>query len=314
VFSAYFAGNLPYSGDAGADAAPPPSGDAGSTPSRVGKSILDYALADLNRFQNIVGAADKVTIQNHMQYVRNIEATLQGLGTGGGMDAGTDSGASTGCGTTAAAAAAEVATATASGNTDISNTSNVPTLLKLDFDMAAAAFAADMTRVVVCQCGDQGDANLVMTWLGFMPEGPLASDPNLGDPNGYHAIARANGPSKVICDTWFQQQLAYMIGNMKGVTDMTGASILDNSLFLAMNNMRTGAAETTGVPVVMAGGLGGYFKTGQSLAPSTGTRWTNNQLLMTILNGFGYGPFSAGNPFGTAEYCLDGPLTELLAT
>jgi len=254
VFSTYFAGSLPFSGDAGADAAPPPSGNAGSTPSRAGKSILDYALADLNRFQNIVGAADKVTIQNHMQYVRNIEATLQGLGTGGGMDAGTDSGAGTGCGTAAAAASAEVATAS---NTDITNTSNVPTLLKLDFDMAAAAFAADMTRVVVCQCGDQEDANLIMTWLGFPTTGgPLPSDPNVGNINGYRVIARANGQSKVLCDTWFQQQLAYMIGNMKGVTDMTGASILDSSLFLAMNNMRTGAAETTGVPVVMAGGAG----------------------------------------------------------
>jgi hypothetical protein len=105
-----------------------------------------------------------------------------------------------------------------------------------------------------------------------------------------------------------------MIGNMKGVTDMTGASILDSSLFLAMNNMRTGNEETTGVPVVLAGGLGGYFKTGQSLAPPTGTSWTNNQLLMTILNGFGYGPFGATNPFGTAEYCSGGPLTQLLAT
>jgi len=316
VFSTYFAGTLPFGGDAGAYAAAPPSADGVSPPSRVGKSILDYVLADLNRFQNIVGSADKVTIQNHMQYVRNIEKTLQGLGAAGGMDAGMDSG--TGCGTAAAAASAEVATVTAgmsSANISnfINNTSNIPTLLKLDFDMAAAAFAADMTRVVVCQCGDQADANLILTWLGFVSGGPLPSDPNTGDINGFEAISRRDEVDKKDCDTWFQQQLAYMIGNLKSVTDMTGASILDNSLFLAMNNMRTGLEECTNVPVVMAGGLGGYFKTGQSLAPPTGAGWTNNQLLMTILNGFGYGPFSASNPFGTAQYCSGGPLTQLLA-
>jgi hypothetical protein len=316
VFSTYFAGTLPFSGDAGADAAASPSGDAGSTPSRVGKSILDYVLADLNRFQNIVGSADKVTIQNHMQYVRNIEMTLQGgFGLGGGMDAATDSGAGTGCGTAAAAATAGGGSVSQSAQAAyINDTSNIPTLLKLDFDMAAAAFAADMTRVVVCQCGDQSDANLVLTWLGFVSGGPNPSDPNTGDTNGFEAIALRNDADKKTCDTWFQQQLAYMIGNLKGVTDMTGASILDNSLFLAMNNMRTGEKEeVTKVPVVMAGGLGGYFKTSQSLAPPTGTGWTNNQLLMTILNGFGYGPFSASNPFGTAQYCSGGPLTQLLA-
>jgi hypothetical protein len=305
VFSTYFAGKLPtsYGADAGA-ATPPPAADAG--PYQAGKSILDYVLADLNRFQNIVGTADKVTIQNHMQSVRNMEKTLQGYGAGGGLDGGVVSAAATGCGTAAVAATTAAGVKADATNAFITNTANIPTLQKLNFDMSAAAFAADMTRVIVCQCGDQGDANLILTWLGFASGGPNPSDPNTGDENGYHSIAHRNDADKTTCDTWFQQQLAYMIGNMKSVTDMTGASILDNSLFLAMNNMRTGTHETTAVPVVMAGSLGGYFKTGQSLA-LTGVN--NNRLLLSVLNGFGY-PLTT---FGTSQYCTGGPLTQLNA-
>jgi hypothetical protein len=315
AFSTYFAGKLPTSYAGGLDAgAPAPSSpaDAG-TAFNSGKSILDYALADLNRFQNIVGTADKATIQGHIANVRQVEQTLSGYAVGGGMngDGGIVAGAA-GCATAAGAVATSATTAagTVTGTTAQTNynntTANVPVLLKLLFDMSTAAFAADMTRVIVCQCGDQGDANLILSWLGYVSGGPLASDPNTGDANGYHAIAHRNDADKKNCDTWWQQQLAYMIGNMKSVTDMTGASILDSSLFLAMNNMRTGTHETTTVPVVMAGSLGGYFKTGQSLALSG---VSNNRLLLSVLNGFGY-PLTT---FGTAEYCTGGPLTQLNA-
>jgi hypothetical protein len=306
VFATYFAGKLPtnYGDDAGAPAPAPSAGTSPTAKSQaVGKSILDYVLADLNRFSNTVGSADKITIQNHMQSVRDMEQTLAGIGTVGlTSDGGAATTGSGGCGTAAVAA-----TSASSGTLDIANTSNIPTLLKLQFDMSAAAFAADMTRVIVCQCGDQGDANLILSWLGFPTDGPpLASDPNTGNTNGYHALAHQNSTDKMMCDTWFQQQLAYMIGNMKSVTDPNGASILDSSLFLAMNNMRTGTHETTTVPVVMAGSLGGYFKTGQSLALSG---VSNNRLLLSILNGFGY-PLTT---FGTGKYCTGGPLTQLNA-
>ena len=300
VFSTYFAGKLPtsYGTDAGAPASPPPANRSQA----VGKSILDYVLADLTRFSNVVGSADKIAIQNHMQSVRDMEQTLAGVGTVGTIaDGGVATAASGGCG-----AAAVTATAAAKGTLDVNNTANIPALLKLQFDMSAAAFAADMTRVIVCQCGDQGDANLILSWLGFQSGGPNPQDPNTGDLNGYHSIAHRNDADKTTCDTWFQQQLAYMIGNMKAVTDPTGASILDNSLFVAMNNMRTGTHEVTAVPVVMAGSLGGYFKTGQSLALSG---VNNNRLLLSILSGFGY-PMTT---FGTASYCAGGPLTQLNA-
>jgi hypothetical protein len=100
----------------------------------------------------------------------------------------------------------------------------------------------------------------------------------------------------VTCDTWFQSQLAYIIGQMKSIADPNGKSMLDSSVVLGMNNMRTGTHETTGVPVVMAGSCGGYFKTGRSLALPAGT--PNNGVLVAICNAMG----TPVQTFGAAMY------------
>jgi hypothetical protein len=80
--------------------------------------------------------------------------------------------------------------------------------------------------------------------------------------------------------------------------------MLDNSVLVAMNNMRTGTHETTGVPVVMAGSCGGYFKTGQSLAL---TATPNNRLLVSLCGAMGF-PVAT---FGETRY--GGELTALKA-
>ena len=94
-----------------------------------------------------------------------------------------------------------------------------------------------------------------------------------------------------------------MIGQLKSITDGTGKSMLDSSVVVGMNSMRTGTHETTGVPVVMAGSCGGYFKTGRSLALPAGT--PNNGLLVALCNAMGT-PVST---FGETSY--GGELTAL---
>ena len=138
------------------------------------------------------------------------------------------------------------------------NTDNIPIVAKLHMDLAIAAFAADLTRCAVMQIGDQGAAHLILSWapLNYKSGGPNPGDANTGDVNGYHAIAHRNVADKTNCDGWFQSQIAYIIGQMKSVADPTGTSMLDSSVVLAMNNMRTGTHETTGVP----GGDGGQLR------------------------------------------------------
>jgi hypothetical protein len=279
VFNLYFKGALPT---------PPPTtttpGDAGAPPATVDntnairKSILDYVITDINRFSNVVGSEDKKSIDAHLTAVRAIETRIQNMGATGGPSTPVTGGGPISTATGNAACNFP----SVAGEPAPTAVGNVPAITKLHMDLAVAAFAADLTRVAVLQISDQGAANLVMSWLGFAKGGPLASDPNTGDANGFHAIAHENTMRKVQCDTWFQSQIAYIVGQLKGITDGTGKSMLDNSVVVAMNSMRSGTHETTGVPVVMAGSCGGYFKTGRSLALPAGT--PNNGLLVALCN------------------------------
>jgi hypothetical protein len=304
VFNLYFKGQLPTTvvTGAGGMGGKGGAGGAGGAPvnntAAIEKSILDYVISDLNRFSNIVGSEDKQSIDEHLTSIRNIETRLQATTTA--PPSATDGGApiSTVTGTPAACSFPNT-----SGEPSIKPASSTPVLTKLHMDLAIAAFAADLTRVAVMQISDQGAANLVMDWLGFTAGGPLASDPNTGDANGYHAIAHENTMRKVTCDTWFQSQIAYLIGQMKSISDPTGKSMLDSSVIVGMNSMRTGTHETTGVPVVMAGSCGGYFKTGRSLALPAGT--PNNGLLVALCNAMG----APVTTFGEASY--GGELTVL---
>jgi hypothetical protein len=296
IFNTYFQGAMP---------APAPTSGSG-TPAPVDntklikKSILDAVAADLTRFSGVVGTADKQNIQQHLTSVRELEMQLDSMGSqtmaGGSI--------------TAATGTCSPPTVPAGMSGKAANTSpNVPAVTKLMMDLSVAAFASDLTRVVVFQVCDQGAANLIMSWVKsstgtpFASGGPLASDPNTGDTYGFHAIAHRNVQDKVNCDTWFQSQLAYMVAQMASIKDATNQRLLDSSVVVGMNNMRTGTHETTGVPVFMAGSCGGYFKTGRSLALPPGT--PNNGLLVALCNAMG----TPVTTFGEASY--GGELTVL---
>lgn len=292
VFSTYFAGKIPTVAATGPSDAGASTASGPTNAQKMQTSILDYVLADLNRFSNVVGTEDKQRIQSHMQSIRNLELTLVPSGAVGG--ASVDGGV-----VTTGNGSACTPPVFSGALLDINNTANVPAIVKMQMDLSVAAFASDLTRVIVMQIADQGAANLILENLGFKAGG---QNGNTGDLNGYHSIAHRNDADKVTCDTWFQSQLAYMIGQLKSVSDPTGATMLDSTAFVAMNNMRTGTHETTNVPVVMAGSCGGYFKTGRSLAL---TNTPNNGLLVALCNAMGF-PVQT---FGQASY--GGELTVL---
>jgi hypothetical protein len=302
VFNLYFKGSLPTTTTGAGGTGGQGAGGAGGAPvdntKAIQTSILDSVVADLNRFSNVVGSEDKQSIDQHLTSVRAIENRL--AATMNAPPTAVDGGAPISTMTADAAACSFPST---SGEPNPTVAASVPVITKLHMDLAVAAFAADLTRVCVMQISDQTAANLVMSWLGFNAGGVLASDPNTGDANGFHTIAHENTMRKVTCDTWFQSQLAYLIGQMKSITDGTGKSMLDSSVVVGMNSMRTGTHETTGVPVVMAGSCGGYFKTGRSLALPAGT--PNNGLLVALCNAMG----APVTTFGETSY--GGELTVL---
>jgi Protein of unknown function (DUF1552) len=301
VFKANIQGNIKTPTPSGTTTPPPAGMPAVDYAKATQRSILDSVMNDLKRFGNVVGTADKAAIDKHLSYVRDIETGLASTGTGTGTGSPGDGMVTTGtgaaCGIPAVASAGEPPGPDAT-HPYFKQVVNVPVVAKLHIDLAIAAFAADLTRVAVMQIGDQGAAHLVLSWppCNFVAGGDTGSDKATGDINGFHYIAHRNVGDKVTCDTWFQSQLAYIIGQMKSIADPNGKSMLDSSVVLGMNNMRTGTHETTGVPVVMAGSCGGYFKTGRSLALPAGT--PNNGVLVAICNAMG----TPVQTFGAAMY------------
>jgi hypothetical protein len=228
------------------------------------RSVLDYVAGDLNRFVATVGGAqDKANVASHLQNVRDLEQRLAQLGVGTATPA--------------------CVPPTFDPTVNVLFGVTFEAITKMQIDLAVAALAADATRVVVLQLGDQSNSNVVLTSLGFKGGTPLASDPNTGDVNGLRNIAHQNGADKITVDTWFMSQLAYAISSMQGVSDGAG-NMLDNTALLAMSNMRTGLEETTGVPAILAGSCGGYFQTGRSLSL---TNAPNNGVLIALANAMG---------------------------
>ncbi|HXN31108.1 MAG TPA: DUF1552 domain-containing protein [Polyangiaceae bacterium] len=294
LYTTYFAGQIPTpTADAGA--APAPMDNA----KLINKSILDDVMSDLNRFSNIVGTADKQSIDAHLTAVREMERLLQVMPSNGAPMP-TAGPVNPACNPQAVPAVRGPLTS-----------AGVPMVAKVQMDVAVAAFASDLTRCIVMQIGDQAGGQLVPTWLvdpngvPYAAGGPNPVDANTGDVNSLYAMAKRNGADLAIFEAWFQSQVAYIVGQLKSVVDVTGKSLLDNSVVVAMSNMRSGAGEVTGVPVVMAGSCGGYFKTGRSLALPAGT--ANNGLLVALCNAMGT-PTPSGT-FGEPTY--GGELTAL---
>ncbi|HVY25620.1 MAG TPA: DUF1552 domain-containing protein [Polyangiaceae bacterium] len=228
------------------------------------KSILDNVVADLNRFSARVGTDDKAKIEAHLQSIRALETELDRQTT------------------TPTGKIPMLPPGVNTGSTDAFEATT-----KMMIDISVAALAADATRVVVLQLGDQGDANVIFTTLGFKAAG---HGDNTGDDHGFHNIAHANGADKDKCDTWFQGQLAYAIGEMKT------AGLLDRGVMLAMNSMRHGMHEFNNVPAMLAGNAGGYFKTGRSIKLPDNT--ANNGILIALANALGV----PTQTFGHAAY------------
>ena len=266
VYSTYFAGVVAAEGTAASQLL-------------LKRSILDLVGSDLNRFMRVVGSEDKRTIESHLDSVRNLEKRL---------DAARMSPATADC---------SVPAAVGPSGTRVNprSTDEIQTVARLHLDLSVAAFGADLTRTIVMQIGDQRASYLIVKEAGFVAGGPNPGNANVGDVNALLAVAHRNGAEKVRYDTWFQEQVAYMLGRLKSVTDAAGKSLLDSSAFVAMTNMRTGLGEYHRVPAILAGNCGGYFKTGRSLLlPST----PNNQLLVALCNAMG----TPVTTFGEASY------------
>ncbi len=232
------------------------------------KTVLDLVREEIAEVRPRVGAEDRIKLDAHLQSVRDIEGRLAGGGTG--------------------ATGATVCTGPALGERiDLSDDANMPAIGKLQMDLAAAALACDLTRIVTIQWSYAESEHLY---------------PFLGLRENHHAISHqwdAQGKAKYsTIHTWFAEQLAYLLGKLDSYAE-GDRTLLDNTVVLWVTEISESTQHAlTNMPFLLAGSAGGVFRTGRFVdyLANGGAPRQHNDLLLTIANAMGTKDTSFGDP------------------
>jgi hypothetical protein len=243
------------------------------------KSVLDFLTAQLGAFSTRLGSEDKAKIQAHTASIRDLEQQLDASLSGGGT-----------CMSPMAPA----------------GPFNMASRSAAQFGLLTVALRCDLTRVATMDVYDvHGKFGVSHSFINVQ-----------GD---YHPLAHQGSKGyaqKVKIDRWIYEQIAILVKGL-AETPEAGGSALDNTVIMTGNGMCEGADHgVQGIPWLLIGSCGGYFKTGRIVKFGTwigkaGNYYTStsgvphNKLLASLCNAMDV-PMTG---FGPAQY--DGTLPEL---
>ena len=227
------------------------------------RSILDSLAASLSRLRTDVSTADRARLDDYTQNVREIERRLQ-----------------------IAMKASTVAP------TDMTVPVGVPQTfdehIKLQFDLLALAFQADITRVGT---------------LLFARDLTGRTYPECEAPtSGFHGVSHHGEDPRQIgllskINQYHVKMVAHLVDKLSKTQDGNG-TLLDQSLVLYGSNMGNSNQHVHyDVPHVLVGGLNGKLKGNRHIAYPTKTVPTGN-LLLTVLDKFGISQDKIGDSEG----------------
>ena len=218
---------------------------------RESDSLLDLILDRTKSFQAQLGAADKVTLDEYLESVREIERRTS-----------------------------LIANIDISGmkipERPVGKQDDFDKQVDLLFDLLAVAYQADITRV----------STFIM-----VAEGTNKTYNHVGVGESFHPISHhANDPERIAAlvkiQTWHMDRFAEFLKKMAATKDGDG-SLLDHSIFLYGSNMGNSDKHSNWpIPTVVVGGGNGKMKLGgQHISPANRIPLANVHL--TLLNKFG---------------------------
>jgi hypothetical protein len=246
-------------------------------------SVLDGLGEDMRKLRDQLGTEDRKLLDEHAQWVREMEVELTSGGAdgGGGGAAGTD-------GTGAESHAVPELEKGVEEKND-----NLPRLSRMQIDLLVQSFTADFARVATFQYTNSvGGAR--MRWLGIEENHHTLSHEPDSNTAVQEQLTRIN--------KWFCGEIAYLVERLANTPEPGGdGSLLDNTVVIWTNELGKGNSHTLDdIPfVLVGGGLG--FRMGRSLKFK---REPHQRLLMALAHGFGHPIERFGNP----DYCGKGPL------
>jgi hypothetical protein len=227
-------------------------GDGGSRDQRLARtkktgSILDSVMEEASDLANTLGNSDRSKLGEYLDSVREVEQRIQTAEKQGGESI-------------------ELP------DRPIGIPDSFEQHTKLMFDLQIMAFRADLTRVF---------SMIIARELSGR------TYPMIGIPGQHHLISHHRDDAdlmsqKARIDTYHVQMLAYLLEKMQATPDGDG-SLLDHSLIMYGSGMGNGNLHRhSDLPVLLAGKLGGKFKTGYHYDYKADTPMAN--LLVTILD------------------------------
>jgi hypothetical protein len=251
---------------------------AGSSTNRLidqRKSVFDLTRTETNRLMGVVGAEDRQKLDAHLTSMKDVETRLTKL-----------QGSTSSC------------TPPKMQTVDLANDGQYPETGRLQMDLAAAALACDMTRIITFQWS-YAESEHLFQFLNINGNHHNISHDFSSSGPGYDNYNKIQ--------TWYAEQLKYMLQRLDAYKEGSG-TLLDNTLVLWATEIgeSTQHALTT-MPYVLAGGAGGKIRSGRVI--DYGTRQKdNNQLLVSIANIMGAEDLTQfGDPSGAT-----GPLPSFL--
>jgi uncharacterized protein DUF1552 len=218
------------------------------------QSILDSLLGELNGLRKNLGASDRRTVSQYTDEIREIERRIQLAAKASGI------------------------------NPSLLEPAGVPEQfddhVKLQFDLTALAFRADITRVATLL----GARDLTGRSYPF-PKSPLF--PNGGTSVGFHGGSHhQDDPNQIRryadLNRYHVSTMAYFAEKLKEMPDGDG-TMLDNSLILYGTNMgNSNQHQHYDVPHLLVGGAGGKLKGNRHIAFERKTVTTGNLLLNVL--------------------------------
>lgn len=227
-------------------------GDGGSPEQLLARarragSILDSVTAEAARLAGSLGSGDRTKLTEYLDSVREVERRIQNAEARGLVSIETP----------------ERPTGIPASFVDHAH---------MMFDLAALAFHADVTRVFTMVIGRE------LTGRAY---------PHIGVRDGHHNISHHRGDGDTIAkvariDAHHVELLSYFLKKLQSMKEENG-TLLDNSLVMYGGGMGDGNLHGhTDLPCLLAGKLGGRFKTGYHIVYPGKTPMAN--LLLTILD------------------------------
>jgi hypothetical protein len=233
------------------------------------QSILDSLLGELDGLRKGLGANDRRTVSQYTDEIREIERRIQ------------------------------LAAKASSVNPSLLEPAGVPEQfddhIKLQYDLTALAFRADITRVATLL----GARDLTGRSYPF-PKGPLF--PSGGTSVGFHGGSHhQDDPNQIRryadLNRYHVSTLAYFAEKLKEMPDGDG-TMLDNSLILYGTNMgNSNQHQHYDVPHLLVGGASGKLKGNRHIAIERKTE-TSGNLLLNILDMYGIHKDKQGDSTG----------------